>query len=248
MKKEKQFPTIGTRVPMNDEIEELEQQFGQIASLIGERSRAIMLWNLLDGKAYTATELALSAHISPQAASHHLSKLVEAGLLALVRQGRHRYYCFANERVAHVIENLAGLLPLPTKAPKQATIVPSGLTYARSCYGHLAGKVGVTIHNALLTKGLFFPEKGEYGISEKGRAWFLDLEMDVMAIESRKRKLAYPCMDWSERKFHLGGALGTLLLTTLLERDWVRKMDGSREIVMTSNGKKELFGLLGLQL
>src|SRR5687768_3649137 len=192
---------------MNNDTEKIEQHFGQVTSLIGERSRAIMLWNLLDGRAYTATELAICADISAQAASNHLSKLVKANLLATDNQGRHKYYRFRNDKVAQAIETIASLLPMNDKNDKKDTIQKNGIRYARTCYDHLAGRVGVTITNGLLQKKILIEQKSNYTVSVEGIKWFGAIGIDVDAVRKLKRKFAYPCLDWSERKHHLGGSL-----------------------------------------
>src|SRR5438045_1788776 len=130
---------------MNDPTQDIEKHFGHIAALIGEKSRAIMLWNLLDGRAYTATELALAADVSFQSASNHLSQLLTAGLLRAEKQGRHKYYRFANDRVAQAIENIAGLMPVPPVSHSLNITPLSGIKYARTCYDHLAGAIAVQV-------------------------------------------------------------------------------------------------------
>jgi len=128
---------------MDNQSIEIEKHFGHIASLIGEKSRGIMVWNLLDGRAYTATELAIAADVSFQSASNHLSQLLNAGLLRSEKQGRHKYYRFAGDHVAKAIENIAGLMPAPAigKSINHSNIIR--IKYARTCYDHLAGKMGV---------------------------------------------------------------------------------------------------------
>jgi DNA-binding transcriptional ArsR family regulator len=223
---------------MNDQS--IEKHFGHIASLIGEKSRAIMLWSLLDGRAYTATELAMAADISFQSASNHLSQLLNAGLLRSEKQGRHKYYRFPNERVAQAIENIAGLLPV---ASSTRVVIPAqqvGIKYARTCYDHLAGCVGVQLTQSLLKNKWLIAYDDRYEISGSGRQKFEKLGIDITATQKQNRKFAYPCLDWSERNHHLGGALGAALLDSMIVRDWVRKVKHSRELLVTGKGKKEL--------
>lgn len=229
-------------------MEKIEQHFSKVTSLIGERSRAIMLWNLLDGKAYTATELAISADISAQAASNHLAKLVKANLLAVDNQGRHKYYRFSNDKVAQVIETIACLLPMDNNDQQKGTAQLTGIRYARTCYDHLAGKTGVIITNALLQKKVLIEQQNNYTVSEQGIKWFAAIGIDIAVVRQAKRKFAYPCLDWSERKHHLGGALGAVLLDTIANNDWIRKIKQSREIIFTGTGKKELSKRLDIEI
>jgi DNA-binding transcriptional ArsR family regulator len=225
---------------MNDASEEIEKHFGHIASLIGEKSRAIMLWNLLDGRAYTATELAVAAELSFQSASNHLSQLLNAGLLAVEKQGRHKYYRFANDRVAQTIENIAGLMPVSSLTRSINIANPSGIKYARTCYDHLAGKIGVRLTHALLQQKILTPYNDRYEVTHAGNTWFENVGIDIAATQKQNRKFAYPCLDWSERNHHIGGALGAALLQSMLQKDWIRKVNHSREIVITGKGKMEI--------
>ena len=207
-----------------------------------------MLWNLLDGKAYTATELALAADISSTSASNHLSKLLEADLLKVEAQGRHRYYAFARPEVAYVIESMANLSNKTTHANKEDKQDVAGIKYCRSCYDHLAGQVGVRITEALETKKLIRKFNREYTITGKGWQWLLQLDIHNEHIENGRRSLARQCLDWSERKPHIAGQIGALLMQKMFERNWLRKMQFSRELIITSKGKKKIYELLGIQL
>ncbi|HEY5406083.1 MAG TPA: helix-turn-helix transcriptional regulator [Ginsengibacter sp.] len=225
--------------------EELQKHFGEIAALLGEKSRAAMLWNLLDGKAYTATELATGADISPQSASNHLLQLVQANILVVERQGRHRYYRYFNDKVAEIIENMASLVPAE-KVSLQKSDKPSGIKYARTCYDHLAGKFGVELNNSMMKKKILIVKNNIYLVSPSGKKWFTDLGIDVEDVQNLKRKFAFPCLDWSERKPHIGGALGAAFLHIMLSDDWIRKVANTREVIITGKGRKELQNRLGL--
>lgn len=225
---------------MNSQLELIEQHFGKIAVLIGEKSRAIMLWNLLDGRAYTATELAICADISKQACSNHLAKLVAGKLLTIESQGRHKYYRFANDRVAHVVENIAYLLP-DLQYFGEITLRPAeGIKIARTCYDHLAGSLGVKIATALVKKEIVKQKEAEYVITTYGKSWFQALDIDLHALQLLKRRFAYPCLDWSERKHHIAGAVGAALLKTFVNKDWIRKKNGTRELSITPIGKMKI--------
>ena len=236
---------------------EVEEQFSQLASLIGEPARAKILWNLLDGRAFTATELSLLAEVSPQSASMHLNKLTQASLLKVEHQGRHRYYALASREVAYAIEALAGLLATE-KSPKIAGTLPNGhIKYCRSCYDHLAGKIGVAITDKLIHNKLILPEsspagnKGTaagYHLTPAGLQWFTQLGIDVAELKAQRRIFTRQCLDWSERRPHLAGSLGAALLTSLLKLGWLRKTRNSRALVVTGLGEKQLSESLRLTL
>ena len=233
---------------MNDQSQEIENHFGHIASLIGEKSRAMMLWNLLDGRAYTATELAITADVSLQSASNHLSQLVKARLLVTEKQGRHKYYRFASDRVAQAIENIAGLMSPPpfTESINQSPL--KGIKYARTCYDHLAGKIGVQLTHSLLQNKWLIAFNDRYEVSNAGSKHFDNMGIDITATQKQARKFAYPCLDWSERNHHLGGALGAALLQSMIQKDWIRKTKHSREIVITGKGGVEISKLFRISL
>jgi DNA-binding transcriptional ArsR family regulator len=225
---------------MNDRPDEIEKHFGHIASLIGEKSRAMMLWNLLDGRAYTATELATNADISFQSASNHLSQLINAGLLRSEKQGRHKYYRFASDRVAQAIENIAALMPVSVSLKPVAGQHTAGIRYARTCYDHLAGKLGVQVTGVFLKNKWLIAYDDRYELSSAGQRLFESLDIDISATQQQNRKFAYPCLDWSERNHHLAGALGAALLDSMISKDWIRKVKHSREIIVTGNGRIEM--------
>ena len=152
----------------------MNQKIAEIATTIGEPIRAKILWSLLDGKAYTATELALLADTSPQNASIHLSKLLQSEFLVVTKQGRHRYYRFANDHIAYAVEALANLVP-PNQTKPDSENNPTGVKYCSTCYDHLAGRVGVLINEALLGKKLLTEAKKEYRVSPAGILVFLNL-------------------------------------------------------------------------
>ena len=221
-------------------MEELENKFSEIAALLGDRARSLMLWSLLDGRAYTASELALSADLTLQAASNHLAKLTEAKLLTVERQGRHRYFRFASPETAHVIESMASLVTLSSGTTKKSRQIPTAIGHARTCYDHLAGKFGVAVTEALLKNRYIFDEYGKYVLTEAGIKWFENLGIAISDVRKQKRSFAYLCLDWSERKHHLAGALGAALLNALLENDWIRCKKNSREVIVTLKGEIEL--------
>lgn len=229
-------------------MENLEHDFSEIAVLIGDKARAIMLWNLLDGRAYTATELANCAEISLQSASNHLAKLLQKNILSVAKQGRHRYYKFSSPEVAQVIESMASLISVQKNYKQIKKPKASSFTYARTCYHHLAGEVGVKITNALHTNGILLMENQNFILSTSGIQWFTELGIKIDILKDQKRSFAHPCLDWSERKYHLAGALGDAFLHFMLQEDWFRKHKNSRSLTLTAKGKQQLKSLLNIDL
>jgi DNA-binding transcriptional ArsR family regulator len=225
---------------------EVEEQFSQLASLIGEPARAKILWNLLDGRAFTATELAMMAEVSPQSASMHLNKLVKAGLLSLEHQGRHHYYQLSSPEVAYAIEGIANLLP-PEKINKpEPPLINGHIKYCRSCYDHLAGKMGVALADALIRHKFIGATGNLYEVTTAGKKWFSSLGIDIDNEQQKRRAFARQCLDWSERRHHIAGSLGAALLKKMIADDWVRKAKNSRVIIVTGKGEKKLSDLLDI--
>lgn len=224
-------------------------QFSAMASLIGEPARAVMLWKLLDGKAFTATELAITADISAQSASMHLAKLVKSGLLTVVSQGRHRYYRLTGPEVAYVLESISNLVPADKLLNEEpAEINKHDIKYCRSCYDHLAGKVGVAITDQLIAKKMLTSADTNFEVTPKGEKWLEALEIPVSDLKKQRRVLARKCLDWSERRYHLSGSLGAALLQRVVELKWFRQMPNSRIVLISATGQKKIHELLGLNL
>ena len=179
--------------------ESLEQGLAQVAAAIADGSRARMLCALMDGRAWTATELSLMAEVSASTASSHLARLQQQGLTACVRQGKHRYYRIASHEVALVVEQLMGLVDMGTGALRSKT--PERLRFARSCYDHLAGELGVRLHDGLMSQGWL--EAEGHGLTPQGEQHLGQLGIDCVA--TGKRPFACHCLDWSERRMHLAG-------------------------------------------
>lgn len=226
----------------------VEDKFVSISALMCEPTRARMLWNLLDGRAYTASELSIVADTSPTSASNHLSKLLEAEIVKVEIQGRHRYYSLSNSEVAYAVEGLANLAN--NCATKSVNKEPdkNGVKYCRTCYDHLAGFVGVKIVETLETKGYLIKSKNVYLVSEKGWEWFQFFNISKDEFNNNRRPITRQCLDWSERRPHLAGQLGAEFLSKMLERKWFKKVEFSRELVATSKGRQELYELLGVAL
>lgn len=226
---------------------EIENEFTKIASLIGERVRALILWSLLDQKAYTASELSIMADISRQSVSNHLSKLIEAELICADKQGRHKYFRLADENIAHVIESMAGLIPHKKIEIKKSANAEK-LSFARSCYDHLAGKISVEITNALLNKNIICLNENSFVVTSFGEKWFDEIEINIYDLKRKNRSFAHKCLDWTERKHHIAGALGAAILEQFLEKDFIRKKKDSREILITTVGKKFFYEKLNISL
>lgn len=207
-----------------------------VAALIGDPTRSRMLEALLDGRAMTATELALASDVAPSTASSHLEKLARACLLVPARQGRHRYFRLASPQVASAIEALMviaprGRGPAATPGPKE-----SSLRWARVCYDHLAGEAAVTLLQRLGEKGWLCSSGDTLTVTPSGEAWFLRLGIDVGGLRKVRRPLCRPCLDWSERRTHLAGALGAALLGRLLALRLARRTTGSRAVTFSPRG------------
>ena len=224
-----------------------ENNFVGIASLIGEPARAKMLWNLLDGRAYTAGELAIAADISGTSASNHLTKLLEADLLKVQKQGRHRYFSFSKPEIAYVVESLASLSDHSSKKVTDRNVI-SGIKYCRTCYDHLAGYVGVQITEALERKNILKRSGKFYEITDAGWDFLTGFNIYKNEIINKRRPLAKQCLDWSERRPHIAGQIGAMLLSDMFERNWFRKIQFSRELIVTPKGKKEMSGLLNVEI
>lgn len=225
----------------------MDIQFGNITSLIGDPIRSTVLWTLLDGRAYTATELAICADTSAQNISMHLSKLVQADLLTVESQGRHRYYRFSRQEVAYAIEALANLVSHKNDTKVNTTDI-SDIKYCRTCYDHLAGKVGVLITEKLVLQKMIELQNKTYTLTTKGNKFFKDFGIDMHELQSKRRVLAKPCLDWSERKYHISGSLGAALLDKMLHSDWLRRKKNSRAIIITSKGRSEIYNKFKVNL
>ena len=226
----------------------MEKEIGYITSLIGDPVRTTILWKLLDNRAYTATELAINADTSPQNISMHLKKLVQAELLTVESQGRHKYYRFSKPEVAHAIEAIGNLLPNEKHDNIINNIQHSPIKHCRSCYDHLAGKVGVLITEALLKQKMIAIDRYTYDVTKRGDLFFAELGISIDNLKKQRRIFAKPCLDWSERKHHLAGALGAALLNEMVSLDYLRKTKNSRAIVVTTKGQLYLYDTLKLSV
>ncbi|WHZ10843.1 MAG: Transcriptional regulator, ArsR family [Burkholderiaceae bacterium] len=226
-------------------------QIAHIAALIGEAARTGMLIALGDGRALTAHELAQAGRVSPATASRHLALMVEAGLLVVESQGRHRYHRIASVEVARLLEGLMQLAARQVPAPRPVVVGPrdAALRRARTCYDHIAGRLGVAIAAHLLEqRAIAFDDEAGGRVTERAATVLEPLGLAAQAGLTQgpaRRPLCRPCLDWSERRAHVAGRLGTLLCTHCLERGWLRRARESRALEITPRGTVALSGWLG---
>lgn len=212
-----------------------EPDLNQLSIAIGNPSRMCMLALLMEGRALTAKELAYGSGIEPGAATGHLSQLVNAGLIHYVSQGRFKYFQLATPEVAMLIETMMTLAPHKKVRRK---LPAKELCDARYCYDHLAGKLGTQIYNFLIENNFLETNFRNLRLTPQGRECFEKLGIDVNSFEQGQRKKAYQCLDWSERTFHIGGALGNTLANFFAEDKWICRRKNSRVVEITEKGKR----------
>jgi DNA-binding transcriptional ArsR family regulator len=216
----------------------------RVAALIGDHARAEVLTALLADRALTATELAGIAGVTKQTISGHLAKLLEARLLAVEHQGRHRYFRLADRDVAQLLESLMGVafrtgsLRLVT-GPREPA-----LRKARVCYDHLAGELGVLLYDGLVQRRLLAGNDGGLRVTRTGSDWLASFGIDAEALKSERRATCRPCLDWGERRHHLGGAVGAALLARVFELRWASRAKGSRVVSFTPRGEQSFRALV----
>lgn len=219
-----------------------------LAALLADETRAAMCLALLDGRAWTAGELATHAGVAPSTATEHLHRLIGGGLLVERRQGRHRYVQLAGPSVAHLIEDLSAQTaphPAPARGLREVT-ASAALRRGRTCYDHLAGRLGVAVTDAMTGAGLL-DQTGGFAVTPAGMAWLTDtVGLSPHELRSGKRPLARGCLDWTERRQHLAGLAGAKLCETFLGNGWVARIGSGRAVRLTPNGKTALRDLLGI--
>jgi DNA-binding transcriptional ArsR family regulator len=218
----------------------------EAASLIGDPARANILAALLDGRALTATELGLAAGVAPSTASGHLTKLVEGKLLSVTASGRHRYFQLASPSVAHVLESLMALAADGPPRHRPKARCDEAMARARTCYDHLAGKLGVALAESLAAQGhVILTEQGGI-VTESGHGFLAKLHVDLASRKNSRRAFCRPCLDWSERRWHIGGVIGAALADRCFENNWTARRRDGRAITITPAGERafqELFGI-----
>jgi DNA-binding transcriptional ArsR family regulator len=226
--------------------------FAQTAALVGDPARANMLAALMDGRALTATELAHVAGITPQTASGHLARLTDAGILIVERQGRHRYHRVGSPAIARMLESImsvaADLGGTGTSARKPPIVGPrdKALRHARTCYDHLAGHVAVAMADTMVARGQMDLSPDGAALTDEGIAFLRDLGVDLDNATARAtqrgggRVFCRPCLDWSERRAHIAGAVGAALCRSCFDQGWIRRIDGTRAVAITPTGQRAL--------
>lgn len=231
-------------------VEHHDDAAAGIAAAIGEPARARMLYCLSDGRARTSTELAMVADVTPLTASVHLQRLKAQRLVKVFAQGKHRYYSLEGANVASALEALSVLAGGAREAFVPNT--PNHLRVARTCYDHIAGTVGVSLHDRFKALGWLSGDSKRvvsgYDVTTVGTKGFAALGIDLEATQTLRRRFAYACVDWSERRPHLGGALGAAVLNIALKRKWVVQDLDSRALSVTSFGRREMLNRFGLKL
>jgi DNA-binding transcriptional ArsR family regulator len=219
-----------------------------IAAAIGERARARMLYSLVDGRARTATELAAVAEVTPGTASVHLQRLKTQRLVRVTAQGKHRYYSLFGTQVADALEALSVLAG--GSRDRFVPNTPQRLRSARTCYDHIAGTLGVALHDRFVAAKWLSAAPGHddtaYDLTPAGTRTLESLGIDVSATRALRRRFAFACLDWSERRPHLGGALGAALLNLAVRKKWVTPELDSRALSLTTTGRRDLRTRLGL--
>jgi DNA-binding transcriptional ArsR family regulator len=237
--------------PRRRSAEARDASIAPAAALLADPARVAMLLALVDGRALPAGELARAAGISASTASAHLARLAAAGWVGAEEQGRHRYVRLIHPDVAGLLEALAVVGGSPPRAAESGSGPPEHLRLARSCYDHLAGRAGVLLTEALLNDGSLVEEGRIYGITSAGRQRLgrLEIDADHLAEEARRsrRYLARACLDWSERRHHMAGALGAALLERVLTLGWFERRKGTRALRLTNEGRRGLWREFGVR-
>ena len=225
-----------------------DPDIGHVAAAIGQRARATMLTALLGGAPVTVTELARAAGVSASTASLHLTRLASQHLVVAEPAGRERHYRLASPEVAEALEALQRIAEPPSVGSLSGATAAERLRVARSCYDHLAGRLGVAVTDALIARGYLRSGSDAFDLTETGESWLRSLEVDVEALRGQRRRFAPRCQDWSERRPHLAGALGAALLQGFLERRYVTRRPRERALRITPAGERALRRELGIEL
>jgi DNA-binding transcriptional ArsR family regulator len=225
-------------------------KFAEVAALAGDPARASILIALLDGRAWTASELARLAGIAPQTVSGHVARMTAAGLIAVEKQGRHRYHRLASATVARMLESISQVAARNgDRAPAKIIAGPrdAALRAARTCYDHLAGQLGVALADALVAAGHVELSSDAGIVTPSGRAFLTRLGIDVSSNKG-KRIFCRPCLDWSERRLHLGGLVGAAICTHCFSAGWIRRIERTRAVALTPKGQRALRESFGFRL
>ncbi|GLZ29017.1 transcriptional regulator [Lentzea sp. NBRC 105346] len=219
------------------------EDLARLAGLLADRTRATFCVALLDGRAWTANELAAEAGVAASTASEHLTKLLAGGLVVERRQGRHRYVQLADPRIGQLLEDLTSHAGPPKAIGLKQVTRNKALAQARTCYDHLAGRLGVAITDGLTERGFL---SQDFAFTPNGLHWLETLGADPDRLRGTRRPLAKACLDWTERRSHLGGAAGAFLCTHFQDQGWIKRVGTSRAVRVTEPGHRALNDLLGI--
>lgn len=221
-----------------------DTDIASFASLLADPTRISILTAFNDGRAFPANELARRANVAPSTASTHLTKLVENGLISVEKQGRHRYFRLSNPAIMLIIEELAAFAPAKVVRTLHEAEAGDAVRRARTCYNHVAGKLGVELTQAFLEKHFLIVIEDGYKLSQEGKHWFHDFGI---AEKLLKKELFVPRhIDWSERRYHFAGALGAAFTKRLFEVAWIKRIPGGRAVSVTETGCQELLQTFAL--
>ncbi len=218
----------------------------EIAALVGEPARATMLSALLDGRALTASELAFAARVSPQTASTHLAKLTETGLLSVIPEGRHRYFRLASPKVVEMLDGIVAVALENRPRYRPLSRQAQELSAARICYDHLAGRLSVDLTDFLTTHEYIVVSDEAAEITPTGNGFLTEFGVDLSALSSTRRRFCRLCLDWTERRPHIAGAVGAALTKRCFDLGWTERMKHSRAVIVTPLGERgfqETFGI-----
>ena len=219
----------------------------EIAALVGDPARANMLSALMDGRALSAGELAYVAHVTPQTASAHLAKLVDARLLADERRGRNRYFRLAAPEVARMLEEIMAVAVARAPRYRPAWMRDEALRSARTCYDHLAGRLGVALAGSLAEHGHVLLDDDGGEVTEDGARFLTGFGLDLAGAAGKRRRFCRPCLDWSERRLHLGGAVGAALAQRCFALGWIERIKDSRAVTITPSGRDGFLTNFGVE-
>jgi DNA-binding transcriptional ArsR family regulator len=223
-------------------------QIAEVAALVGDPARANILCALLGGRAITAAELAHAANVSPPTASEHLGKLTAARLTVVMKQGRHRYYRLAGPHVGQMLESIMNVALTGPPRFQPRSKADDLMRRARTCYDHIAGALGVGIADQMIARAFVIlgDEAGE--VTPEGDAFLAELGVGLAAIRTKRRIFCRPCVDWTERRSHIGGAVGAAIACRCFEMKWIERVGGSRALSITPAGRRGLMSTFGLSV
>ena len=217
-----------------------DAKLADLAAQLAHRSRTTMVLSLMGGDSRPASELALLANLSAPSASMHLAKLVRAGILSVKSQGRSKYYRIATPAMAHAIEAFGAASSLTIQGKTERKLFANPWGFARTCYDHLAGRLGVELALALQRRAYVIVEGTNFQLTRAGRIWLQEIGVDWQRLKNEKRSFAPQCLDWTEQRYHIAGALGSVLLIRMFELGWLKKAWAPRLLRLTTKGEIEL--------